>query len=69
MHAMRSQAPVEMLHREFWGQIEARGSVQAIRAQWPPGRHSRSGPQLVGVKGEPQLPWLQTSPAKHWASI
>ena len=69
VQAWRSQAPLDGLHREFWGQIAARGSVQAIGAQCPPARHSRSGGQLVGVHGALHRPLSQTRPLPHCGSV
>ena len=48
--------------------MPARGSVQGIRTQWPPARHSRSGPQLVGVHGALHRLLSQTRPTPHWGS-
>ena len=68
VHDMRSQTPLARLHREFWGQVVARASVQASRAQWP-SRHSWSAPQLVGVHGGLQARSVQTSPVLHCESV
>jgi hypothetical protein len=48
--------------------MPARGSVQAIGAQWPPWRHSWPGPQLLMPQGATQLPVEQTWPPAHWES-
>jgi hypothetical protein len=68
VQAWRSHAPLDGLHREFWGQSAARWSVQGMSMQWPVSRHSRSGAQLVGVQGSAQRPSSQTWPAAHCES-
>src|ERR1041384_6842560 len=61
--------PLDALHRELSGQMLARGSVHGISTQWPPARHSRSGPQLVGVHGAAHRLLSQTRPKPHWGSV